>query len=140
MLFGHAFELALGAHVRREDPGVVLFREWSAYKDQGLQFSNHETWERILERGIMLLIRFCQGNRIQIHQPGRTLQIKFTRPLGRNEIVAYVDGIGKVDDLRSLLEWKTSSSCYLEEPRGDSPSGKKPTASLRAFGPASRGR
>ena len=40
MLFGRAFELALGAYFRREDPGDVLFREWSACKDQGLQFSN----------------------------------------------------------------------------------------------------
>ena len=29
MLFGRAFELALGALFRREDPGDVLFREWS---------------------------------------------------------------------------------------------------------------
>ena len=30
MLFGRGFELALGAYFRREDPGDVLFREWSA--------------------------------------------------------------------------------------------------------------
>ena len=30
MLFGRAFEQALGAYFRREDPGAVLFREWSA--------------------------------------------------------------------------------------------------------------
>ncbi len=118
MLFGRAFELALGAYFRREDPGDVLFREWSACKDQGLQFSNHDTWDRMLERGIMLLIRFCQDNRIQIHQPRRNLQVKFTRPVGRSEFVAYIDGIGKLDGVRCLLEWKTSSSCYPEEPEG----------------------
>ncbi len=118
MLFGRAFELALGAYFRREDPGDVLFREWSVYKNQGLQFWNHDTWDRMLERGIMLLIRFCQDNRIQVHQPGRNLQIKFTRPLGRNEFVAYIDGIGKLDGVRCLLEWKTSSSSYQEQPEG----------------------
>jgi hypothetical protein len=118
MLFGRAFELALGAYFRREDPGAVLFREWSTCKDQGLQFSNHDTWDRMLERGIMLLIRFCQDNRIHIHQPGRNLRIKFTQPLGRNEFVAYIDGIGKPDGVRCLLEWKTSSSCYPEQPEG----------------------
>jgi hypothetical protein len=118
MLFGRAFELALGAYFRREDPGAVLFREWSACKGQGLQFSNHDTWDRMLERGIMLLIRFCQDNRIQIHQPRRNLQIKFTRPVGKSEFVAYIDGIGKLDGVRCLLEWKTSSSCYPEEPEG----------------------
>jgi hypothetical protein len=118
MLFGRAFELALGAYFRREDPGAVLFRRWSACKDQGLQFSNNDTWDRMLERGIMLLIRFCQDNRIQIHQPRRNLQIKFTRRIGKNEFVAYIDGIGKLDSIRCLLEWKTSSSCYPEEPEG----------------------
>ena len=118
MLFGRAFELAVGAYFRREDPGDVLFREWSVYKDQGLQFSNNDTWDRMLERGIMLLIRFCQDNRIQIHQPRRNLQIKFTRQIGRNDFVAYIDGIGKLDGVRCLLEWKTSSSCYPEEPEG----------------------
>jgi len=118
MLFGRAFELALGAYFRHEDPGEVFFREWSACKDQDLQFSKNETWDRMLEQGIMLLIRFCQGNRIQVTRPHRNLQIKFTRPIGRNEFVAYIDGIGALDGERCLLEWKTSSSCYPEKPEG----------------------
>jgi PD-(D/E)XK nuclease superfamily len=118
MLFGRVFELALGAYFRREDPGAVLFREWSACKDQGLHFSNHDTWDRMLEQGIMLLTRFCQDDRIRVQQPRRNLQIKFTRPVARSEFVAYVDGIGKLDDRRCLLEWKTSSSRYPEEPEG----------------------
>jgi hypothetical protein len=118
MLFGRAFELALGAYFRREDPGEVFFREWSACKDANLRFSKSETWDRMLEQGIMLLIRFCQDNRIEIKQPLRDLQIKFTRPVGRNEFVAYVDGIGALDGRRCLLEWKTSSSCYPEKPEG----------------------
>ena len=118
MLFGRAFEQALGAHFRREDPGAILFQEWSAYKDQGLHFSNHETWDRMLEQGIMLLTRFCQDDRVQIDQPRRNLQVKFTRPIERNEFVAYIDGIGKLDGTRCLLEWKTSASRYSEEPEG----------------------
>jgi len=118
MLFGRAFELALGAFFRREDPGDVLFREWSACKEQDLQFSNHDTWDRMLEQGMKLLIHFCQDNRIHIAQPRRNLQIKFTRPVGRNEFVAYIDGIGQLDEERCLLEWKTSASRYPEEPVG----------------------
>ncbi|MGA2858584.1 MAG: PD-(D/E)XK nuclease family protein [Candidatus Sulfotelmatobacter sp.] len=118
MLFGRAFELALGAYFRREDPGAVLFREWSASKDQGLKFSNHDNWDRMLEQGIMLLTRFCQDDRVRIPQPRRNLQIKFTRLIARNEFVAYIDGIGRLDERRCLLEWKTSSSRYPEEPEG----------------------
>jgi hypothetical protein len=54
MLFGRAFEQALRAYFRREDPGDVLFREWSACKDQNLHFSNHDIWDRMLEQGTML--------------------------------------------------------------------------------------
>lgn len=118
MIFGRSFELALGAYFRREDPGDVLFREWSTSKDIGLRFSSHETWDRMLERGIMLLMRFCQNDRVQIAQPRRNLQVKFTRPIGRNQFVAYIDGIGKLDGKQCLLEWKTSSTRYPEKPDG----------------------
>src|SRR5215469_14876580 len=126
MLFGRAFELALGAYFRHEDPGDVLFREWSACKDQDLQFSNHDTWDRMLEQGIMLLIRFCQENRIRISQPRRKLQIKFTRQVGRNEFVAYIDGIGELDGKRCLLEWKTSASRYREDRIRSQAAGRDP--------------
>ena len=118
MLFGRAFELALGAYFRREDPGDVLFREWSASKDQDLHFSKHDTWDRMLEQGIMLLTLFCQDDRVRVYQPRRNLQIKFTRQIGKNDFVAYLDGIGQLDGKRCLLEWKTSSSRYSEKPAG----------------------
>ena len=119
MLFGRVFEQALCAYFRREDPGAVLFAEWSAGQSQGLHYSNGDSWDRMLRQGIMLLTRFCQDDRIQIIQPRRNLQIKFTRPIGeKNDFVAYIDGIGKLDGKRCLLEWKTSSSRYPEEPEG----------------------
>ncbi len=76
MLFGRAFEQALGAYFRREDPGAVLFAEWSACQNQGLHYSNGDSWDRMLRQGIMLLTRFCQDDRIQVRQPRRNLQIK----------------------------------------------------------------
>jgi CRISPR/Cas system-associated exonuclease Cas4 (RecB family) len=47
MLFGRAFEQALGAIFKKEDPGEVLFREWSSYKGPELQFSNRDSWDRM---------------------------------------------------------------------------------------------
>ena len=35
MLFGRAFEQALAALFRRQDPGTVLFEQWKAYKHVG---------------------------------------------------------------------------------------------------------
>jgi len=118
MLFGRAFEVALGAYFRAEDPGDVFFREWSACKEQGLQFSKGNNWDRMLEQGIMLLIRLCQEDRVRILRPKQNLQVKFSRQIGKGDFVAYIDGIGELDGKRCLLEWKTSSSRYPEEPTG----------------------
>ena len=119
MLFGRAFEQALGAFFRREDPGAVLFDQWSACQSQDLHYSNGDSWDRMLGQGIMLLTRFCQDNRVQVPRPRRNLQVKFDRPMGKtNDFVAYIDAIGKLDGTRCLLEWKTSSRRYPEEPEG----------------------
>src|SRR6059036_2454065 len=41
------------------------------------------------------------------------------RPVSeKNDFVAYVDAIGKLDGTRALIEWKTTSSRYAEEPDG----------------------
>ena len=119
MLFGRAFEKSLAAYFLREDAAGTLFREWSAYQNTGLEYSHHDTWDRMLEQGIQLLDRFAQDDRVQVRQPRRNLQIKFTRPVsGKNDFVAYVDAIGKLDQKWCLLEWKTTSSRYPEEPDG----------------------
>lgn len=119
MLFGRAFERALGALFRREDPGAVLFSEWSACQGEDLQYSKGDSWDRMLRQGIMLLTRFCQDDRVRVGQSRRNLQVKITRPVaGKNDFVAYVDAIGKLDGVPCLLEWKTSSSRYPEQPDG----------------------
>src|ERR1039457_7206052 len=60
MLFGRAFENALGAFFRREDSAAALFREWAVYQESGLQYSNGDTWDRMLQQGIQLLERFAR--------------------------------------------------------------------------------
>jgi hypothetical protein len=119
MLFGRAFERALDAYFLREDAASALFHSWSAAKNQGLQYSKGDSWDHMLQQGIHLLERFCQDDRIRIRQPRRNLQIKFAKPISdKNEFVAYVDAIGALDGVRCLIEWKTTSSRYPEEPNG----------------------
>jgi hypothetical protein len=93
-----------------------MFREWSVCKKQGLQFANRDSWDRMLEQGIGLLIRFCQDGRVHVPEPAQNLQVKISRALGQNEFIAYIDAIGQLDSERCLLEWKTSSSRYPERP------------------------
>jgi hypothetical protein len=119
MVFGRVFEQALASLFLREDPGAVLFREWSARQNSQLQYSRNDSWDQMLRQGIQLLERFVQDDRIRVRQPRRNLQVKFTRRIaGKDDFVAYVDAIGQLDGNRCLLEWKTTSRRYPEEPRG----------------------
>jgi hypothetical protein len=119
MLFGRAFERALGALFRREDPGAVLFTEWSACQSQDLHYSNRDSWDRMLRQGLMLLTRFCQDNRVQVPRPERNLQIKFTRPVGgRNDFVAYIDAIGSLDGRSCFTRVEDQFQPIPEEPDG----------------------
>jgi hypothetical protein len=107
MMFGRAFEQAVGAYFQRQDAAAVLYREWSTHRDSGLHYSERDSWDRMLQSGVQLLDRFAQDDRIRIRQPRRNLQVKFNRPLdGQNDFVAYVDAIGELDGTRCLLEWK----------------------------------
>jgi len=46
MLFGRAFERALAAYFLRQDAAAALFREWTGCQNQGLQYSNGDTWRK----------------------------------------------------------------------------------------------
>ncbi len=119
MLFGRAFEQAVAALFLREDPAAVLFEQWAAAKQMSLSYSGHDTWDRMLEQGIQLLERFVQDGRIRVRRPRSNQQIQFSRNLGSdNQFVAYIDAIGELDGTPCVLEWKTTSARYPDEPSG----------------------
>jgi hypothetical protein len=119
LCFGRCFERALTAFFEREDAGAVLFKEWGTYRDVPLEYSHGDDWERLLRQGVGLLEQFARDNRIRIRQPKRNMQKKLIRPLANgNEFVAYVDAIGHLNGTRRLLEWKTTSARYPEQPEG----------------------
>ena len=119
MLFGRAFEQAVAALFRREDPAAVLFERWSACKAMGPTYSGKHTWDRMLQQGVQLLEHFVQDGRIRIHRPSANQRIQFTRRVNSgNHFVAYVDAIGELDGTLCVLEWKTTSARYPEEPAG----------------------
>src|SRR5258708_15370242 len=119
LCFGRCFEKALAAFFEREDAGAVLFKEWGTYRDVPLEYSHGDDWERLLRQGIGLLEQFARDNRIRIRQPKRNMQKKLVRSLpSGNEFVAYVDAIGQLDGTRRLLEWKTTTARYPDQPAG----------------------
>jgi hypothetical protein len=119
MVFGRCFEAALGAYFRGEDCGAALFTEWATYRGTPLEYKKGETWDRLVHQGIHLLERFAQADRVRIRDPKQDLQIKILQSLPRgSEFVAYVDAIGEVDGTRCLIDWKTTTSRYTEDPQG----------------------
>ena len=119
LLFGRCFEQALAAYFRREDCGAALFNEWAKYQGEQIEYSHGDSWEKMFRQGIQLLERLAQDNRVEITRPNCNLQVKVVRQLAnRNDFVAYIDAIGQLDGSRCLLEWKTTTSRYPEEPTG----------------------
>ncbi len=119
MVFGRCFENALGAYFREEDCGAALFKEWSLYRDAALEYKKGETWDRLVHQGVHLLQRFVQDDRVCVPDPRKNLQVKVLRTLAKgSEFVAYLDAIGEVDGARCLIDWKTTTSRYAEDPKG----------------------
>jgi len=119
MVFGRCFEKALAALFRQEDPGSTLLQEWSCFCDASLEYKNGESWDRLFRQGVHLLERFVQGNRVRIRAPQHDLQVKMIRNLpGGHEFVAYLDAIGELDGQRCVIDWKTTTSRYPEDPDG----------------------
>ena len=119
MVFGRCFENALAAYFRQEDSAAVLFKEWGAYRDSPLEYAHGDSWDRLARQGVQLLEKLARDDRVHIPQPRRNLQVKMVRSVANgNDFIAYIDAIGYLDGTRCLIEWKTTTSRYPEEPEG----------------------
>ena len=119
MIFGRCFEKALAALFRWEDPAATLFEEWGAFREASLEYKKGESWDRLVHQGVHLLERFAQGDRVRVRAPYKNLQIKMVRSLpGGHEFVAYLDAIGELDGQPCVIDWKTTTSRYPEDPKG----------------------
>lgn len=119
MIFGRCFEKALAAYFCQEDSAAALFKEWGSYRDEPLNYGKGDSWDKLVHQGIHLLHRMAQDDRIRIHRPQENLQLKMLRSLRNgSEFVAFIDAIGEIDGQRFLIDWKTTTSRYPEEPEG----------------------
>ena len=119
MIFGRCFEKALAAYFQGEDCVSALFKEWNVYKDAPLDYGKTDSWDRMLHQGTQLLHLFVQENRVCVSRPLQDLQTKIIRSLpNANEFIAYVDAIGEIDGAPYLIDWKTTTSRYVDEPEG----------------------
>jgi CRISPR/Cas system-associated exonuclease Cas4 (RecB family) len=119
MVFGRCFEKALGAYFEQQDCTAALFKEWSVFRDSPFEYRKGESWDRLLHQGVHLLEKFIREERVVVRRPTENLQLKITRTLAAgNDFVSYIDAIGELDGKRCLIDWKTTTSRYSEEPEG----------------------
>ena len=119
MLFGRCFENALQAYFRDDDSAAVFFKEWESHRDTVLEYGKNESWDKLYHQGIRLLERFVQDDRVKIDDPNKNLQVKLLRQLSRqNQFISFVDAIGEINSTRCIIDWKTTTSRYVEEPAG----------------------
>jgi hypothetical protein len=119
MVFGRCFERALGAYFDKQDCTTALFKQWEAFRDTPFEYRKGDSWDRLLHQGVHLLEKFVREDRVRVQCPKENLQFKITRPLEQgSEFVSYIDAIGELDGKRCLIDWKTTTSRYSEEPEG----------------------
>lgn len=117
LLFGRAFEAALGAYFQREDATETLFKQWAPYQQSRLDYKQGDSWDRMFHQGIKLLELFVQHDRVEVRSPKRNLQIKVSKPLSStSQFVGYVDALGYVDGRRCVIDWKTTAVRYPDHP------------------------
>jgi CRISPR/Cas system-associated exonuclease Cas4 (RecB family) len=119
MIFGRSFEKGLHAYFTREDSTTAFFQEWRKYQDTLLEYAKNDSWDRLYHQGIHLLERFAQDDRVRIRRPKKNLQVKLNRSLpGGGDFVSYIDAIGEIDGTKCIIDWKTTTSRYPEQPAG----------------------
>jgi len=97
----------------------VLYKEWGAYRDAPFEYKKGDSWDRLVHQGVHLLQKFAQDDRVHIPRPQQNLQVKMLRSLpGENEFVSYIDALGELDGSPCVIDWKTTTSRYPEEPEG----------------------
>jgi putative RecB family exonuclease len=116
LAFGRVFQMAVESQFLVDDSVQFFTQHWAKLKDVPLEYANGDSWEKMLEQGQALLERFRDDQRVQIEDGRVDFQIKIRRalPWSERHFLAYIDAIGWVDGIHSLIEWKTSTQCYPE--------------------------
>lgn len=117
LVFGRAFEEALGAYFRGQDPIEALFRSWGSWRHVNLDYAQRDSWARMYQQGVSLLNLFAQQARVQIAAPEQNLQRRFVKLLSpTTQFVGYVDAVASLDGRRCVIDWKTTAARYPSDP------------------------
>ena len=116
LVFGRIFQTAVESQFLVDDSVRFFSEQWGKVKDVPLEYANGDSWQLMLEQGQRLLVLFRNHPRVQIEDGRTDFQVKIRRllPMSERDFLAYIDAIGWVDGIHSLIEWKTSTQAYPE--------------------------
>ena len=120
LVFGRCFEKALGAYFRT----TRTARQRCSRNGEPSAMLRLSTGKESLGIGCCIKGFTCSRSSHEMiafafRNPKRTCSSRSLQTLaGGNEFVSYIDAIGELDGKRCLIDWKTTTSRYPEEPEG----------------------
>jgi hypothetical protein len=116
LIFGRVFQSSVESQFLVPDAVQFFTQRWTGARDMPLEYTNGDSWEKMLEQGRRLLEQFRTDQRVLIDDGRTAFQVKFRRPLplSQKHFLAYVDAVGYVDGRYCLIEWKTTAQSYAE--------------------------
>lgn len=112
LAFGQIVHQALAELFQKKGDPVKCFQDsWGMLKDIPLAFKHRESWEKLRVSGESLLARFVAkefpriGDVSTIERPFRLSITGLDMPF-----VGIIDLVGRVNDKRTVVDWKTAGS------------------------------
>jgi len=96
-----------------------VFEQWSACKYMGLTYSGNDTWDRTLHKASS-----CWSDSLRTTAFVLTVLVQPSKfnSIGPSVLATIssptFDAVGELDGTPCVLEWKTTSARYPEEPVG----------------------
>ena len=118
MLFGRAFEQGLAAYFRREDPAVTFYREWEPTRSSRYIIQDAIAGMACCSKASSYLSVFARKIGFAFASSGRINRLSSCAHsrVATNSSRTWTRG--NLDNRGCLLEWKTSSCRYPEQPEG----------------------
>jgi len=114
LIFGQLVHEAIARFFRSAAlPAESFAQAWNVLRDEPLNYNQRESWELLREKGIALLTKFLDeevprlGNVTAIEQSFTLRITSFNLAL-----VGVVDLVAELDDVRTVIDFKTTSSAY----------------------------
>ena len=114
LVFGALLHLAIAECFRSHaDPVPVFRREWDAVREVALRYGGRDTWESLGGKGERLLRKLVEE---EVPKIGRVLAVEEKFELRASSLdqpfIGYIDVVAEIDGVRSIIDFKTSSSSY----------------------------